>query len=36
MALGTAVYGFLGLWISFLIARRCVAERWFFLATTGI
>ena len=36
MAFGTAVYGFLGLWISFLIARSYVAERWAFLATVGI
>jgi len=36
MALGTAFYGFLALWISFLIARRYVAERWAFLATLGI
>jgi hypothetical protein len=36
MSLGTAVYGFLGLWISFLIARCYVAERWAFLATLGI
>jgi Dolichyl-phosphate-mannose-protein mannosyltransferase len=36
MALGTALYGFLALWISFDIARRYVAERWAFLATIGI
>src|SRR2546422_4089585 len=36
MALGTAVYGFLGLWISFDLARKYVAERWAFLATLGI
>ena len=36
MALGTAVYGFLGLWISFHLARKYVAERWAFLATLGI
>ena len=36
MALGTAVYGFLGLWISFLLARQDVAERWAFLATLGV
>jgi hypothetical protein len=36
MALGTAVYGFLALWISFHIARRYVAERWALLATIGI
>jgi hypothetical protein len=36
MALGTAVYGFLALVISFALARRYVAERWAFLATLGI
>lgn len=36
MALATAVYGFIGLWISFRIARHFVAERWAFLATIGI
>ena len=36
MALGTAVYGFLALMISFSLARRYVAERWAFLATLGI
>jgi Dolichyl-phosphate-mannose-protein mannosyltransferase len=36
MALTTALYGFLGLWISFQIARRYVAERWAFLATVAI
>ena len=36
MALATALYGFLALWISFQIARRYVAERWAFLATIGI
>ena len=36
MGLGTAFYGFLGLWISFVIARRYVPERWAFLATLGI
>jgi len=36
MALGTATYGFLALWISFALARRYVAERWAFLATLGI
>jgi hypothetical protein len=36
MALGTAVYGFLALTISFGLARRYVAERWAFLATLGI
>ena len=36
MALGTAVYGFLGLLLSFLLARRYLDERWAFLATVGI
>lgn len=36
MALGTAVYGFLALMISFALARRYVPERWAFLATLGI
>ena len=36
MALGTALYGFLALMISFVLARRYIAERWAFLATLGI
>lgn len=36
MALGTAVYGFLGLLLSYLLARKYVQERWAFLATLGI
>ncbi len=36
MALGTAFYGFMALFISFVLARRYVAERWAFLATLGI
>ena len=36
MAMGTALYGFLALMISFVLARRYVAERWAFLATLGI
>lgn len=28
MALGTAVYGFLGLWLSFRVARRYSGEKW--------
>jgi hypothetical protein len=36
MAFGTAIYGFLALWISFRVARRYVPERWAFLATLGI
>jgi hypothetical protein len=36
MALGTAFYGFLGLLLSFLLARKYVRDRWAFLATVGI
>jgi hypothetical protein len=36
MALGTALYGFLALMLSFVLARRYVSERWAFLATLGI
>ena len=36
MALATALYGFLALFISFRLARRYVAERWAFLGTLGI
>jgi hypothetical protein len=36
MALGTAVYGFLALLISFGLARRYFSERWAFLATLDI
>ena len=36
MALGTAVYGFLGLLISFRLARNYVEERWALLATLAI
>ena len=36
MALGTAVYGFLAVLISFSLARRFVPERWAFLAALGI
>jgi hypothetical protein len=36
MAVSTALYGFLALWISFQIARRYLAERWAFLGTVGI
>jgi hypothetical protein len=36
MALATALYGFLALWISFRLARKYVSERWAFLATLGI
>jgi hypothetical protein len=36
MALGTAMYGFLALWISFQLARKYLAEQYAFLATLGI
>jgi len=36
MACGTAFYGFLGLWLSFQIAKKFFPERWAFLATLGI
>lgn len=36
MALGTATYGFLGVWLGFRIARNFVEERWAFLAALGI
>jgi hypothetical protein len=36
MALGTAIYGFLALWISFYLAKKYVPEKWAFLATIGI
>jgi hypothetical protein len=36
MAIGTAIYGFLGLLFSFLMAKKYVQERWAFLATLGI
>jgi len=36
MAWGTALYGFLAVFISFVVARRYVAERWAFLAALGI
>ena len=36
MACGTAFYGFLGLWLSFQIAKKLFSERWAFLATLGI
>jgi hypothetical protein len=35
MALATAGYGFLGLFLSFHLARQYVADRWAFLATIG-
>jgi hypothetical protein len=36
MALATALYGFLGLWISFRMACRYFSERWALIATLGI
>lgn len=36
MALGTAIYGFLGLLLSYSLARKYVEERWAFLSTLGI
>ncbi|MFZ3216195.1 MAG: hypothetical protein WA192_09065 [Candidatus Acidiferrales bacterium] len=36
MAFATALYGFLGLLLSFSIARKYFDERWAFLATIGI
>jgi hypothetical protein len=36
MALATAFYGFLALWISFQLAKKYVPEKWAFLATLGI
>lgn len=36
MAMGTAIYGFLGLLISYSLARKYVEERWAFLATLGV
>ena len=32
MALGTAIYGFFGLWLAFDLARRYFDERWAFVA----
>ncbi|HYB62125.1 MAG TPA: hypothetical protein VEH50_11690 [Methylomirabilota bacterium] len=36
MAVTTAIYGFLGLWLSFLVARKYVGARWAMAATLGI
>jgi hypothetical protein len=36
MALGTATYGFLGLLLSFSLARKYFGEQWAFLAALGI
>ena len=35
-AFATALYGFLGLWISYSLARRYAGEAWALLATIGI
>lgn len=32
----TAIYGFMGLWLSFLLAKKYVGERWAFWAVLGI
>jgi hypothetical protein len=36
MALATAIYGFLGLYLAFHLARKYFEERWAFLGTLGI
>jgi hypothetical protein len=36
MAMGTAVYGFLGLLLGFSLASKYMGEKWAFLATVGI
>ena len=36
MALSTVLYGFLGLWIAFRIARKYTDERWAWLATIAV
>lgn len=36
MALGTAFYGFLALWISFQFSKKFCDERWAFIATMGV
>jgi len=36
MALGTALYGFLGIWLSFLLAKKYCGEKWAFLGALGI
>ncbi|HVB86050.1 MAG TPA: hypothetical protein VNK23_05205 [Candidatus Dormibacteraeota bacterium] len=36
MSFGTAFYGFLAVFISFVLARRYVPERWAFIAAIGI
>jgi hypothetical protein len=36
MGFATALYGFLGLWISFRLTQKYIEEQWAFLATLGI
>lgn len=36
MAIGTCLYGFLGLWFSFRFARKYTAPKWSFIATLAI
>jgi hypothetical protein len=36
MAVGTAAYGFLGLWLAFRITRQYCAERWALAAALGV
>ncbi|MGH9758870.1 MAG: glycosyltransferase family 39 protein, partial [Candidatus Acidiferrales bacterium] len=36
MAFGTALYGFLAIWISFRLARKYLPEKWALLAALGI
>lgn len=36
MALATALYGFVGLWLAFALASKYFEERWGFLSTVGI
>ena len=36
MCLGTACYGFLGLWLSFSLTKKYLHEKWAFFATVGV
>ena len=36
MAFGTAIYGFLAIWLSFRLARKYLPEKWAFIAALGI
>lgn len=36
MALGTALCGFLGIWFSFLLAKKYCGEKWAFVAALGV